>query len=727
MSDTRPPKKRKLPLAVSGESAVFEEGEERFVVTVRGDQWSVPSTLLRQTWEVATEVVEAYGSLVGVSTDELVGHVGNLSAQLTAIRNEFSIAKFRENAMADAKDFVLPEEVFTRDKAAYEAAGRSVEAMVSAMQRESSSGRFNQARCDAAFGHDVEHLRLSKIATEGVTIIPPESLVLQSIPEEPRKLQQHMPNVFLKHAWQVWRKGDGVMLQLSDLSVADRARLHFNAAHLTPKPDTAAGRFLGDCSNSESGQVLNTPEVKLRVIEDWGAIEHPTISGMTEEWYEYAEKEGIQLSACRLAKDDVKSAFPQMNVNPGSSYLLAIMVGCGWVLMYVTGLFGWLGFPMVFAVLSRALQRKLRKELQIPVSVYVDDVISLSREERAVSDQQYVQHTLESVFGEGRAVNFEKVVAPCQACEVIGWYVDLVHETFRPNDKGIRKLVFAFWIVASGKKYPLVVYQLLASLAERYAISLPGMSPFTYPLHAMVARFQGAEYYKKPPSSEALMSIEVWKVVSLLSLQKSPHMCRPLRKLCKRRASESFVQVYTDASPSGIGIIVYSESGQLLAYMGYQFPFQLVGSDHQNATEYFGYMMVVFFLEWVLGDCPGSREVRWINDNQSALSWAEENRCRSIGAQYAFLVITWQQFTSDFLVTQFSHQPGYTMGDADNLSRGKSHSLASGLEYIISDRRQRTLDALFNLIDPTIVRDLDAHPQAIQSVITLCRALLSPG
>ena len=39
-----------------------------------------------------------------------------------------------------------------------------------------------------------------------------------------------------------------------------------------------------DCTNSEAGNVLNTPDVKVKVLDRYGPIHHPTLSEMTSEW-----------------------------------------------------------------------------------------------------------------------------------------------------------------------------------------------------------------------------------------------------------------------------------------------------------------------------------------------------------------------------------------------------------------------------------------------------------
>ena len=75
-----------------------------------------------------------------------------------------------------------------------------------------------------------------------------------------------------------------------------------------------------------------------------------------------------------------------MNINPESVYLLAMAIGFGLMMVYIVGLFGWLGFPLAFGVWSRAFERLFARNLVIPVYVYVDDIIALSRKERADAD-----------------------------------------------------------------------------------------------------------------------------------------------------------------------------------------------------------------------------------------------------------------------------------------------------------------------------------------------------
>jgi hypothetical protein len=178
--------------------------------------------------------------------------------------------------------------------------------------------------------------------------------------------------------------------------------------------------------------------------------------------------------------------------------------------------------------------------------------------------------------------------------------------------------------------------------------------------------------------------------------------------------------LYTDASPTGIGIGLYVD-GQLLRYMSYVFPFGETVS--QNAREYLGYMMGYLFTVWVLGGSSGSHEVIWYNDNKAALAWAEDSKCNSPAAQYALMVVTWLQMSTTVLVTDFEHVKGILMGDIDGLSRGYAHSLDVRKDYILEPAQHQLLDELFMSLDLSIVRNLEDHHVAFSRVVSMTRML----
>jgi hypothetical protein len=382
--------------------------EDEFRIKIPGEKHEhlIPGSYVRSVELTVTDIVKAYANSMNVSANELSLSEMDLTQIFTDIRKEFSVECFREEVLADAAGFVIPEEMVTRDTKAYKEAGSSLEVLITRIQADKASDRYNVERCDAMFKDDPEYAKLSSLARDGVIIDPPEGLVLQSEPEAPRKLQKQLDLAYKKHAFKVWGKRNGLILQQSALSTADKEKLHYNPPHITAKPP-GGSRFLMDCSNSVSGNVLNTPEAKVKVIERYGAVQHPTIQMILTLWYAYAANNQVPLSSCRIFKDDFSGAFTQMNVEPASAFFLAMAIGGGLILVYFVGLFGWLGFPMAYAVFSRAFERKFQLELQIPVVLYVDDIIALSLADRTDSDQRHIDLECEKGIG-STAVSYDK-------------------------------------------------------------------------------------------------------------------------------------------------------------------------------------------------------------------------------------------------------------------------------------------------------------------------------
>ena len=129
------------------------------------------------------------------------------------------------------------------------------------------------------------------------------------------------------------------------------------------------------------------------------------------------------------------------------------------------GLFGWAGAPIVFGLLSRALERLLRRTIVYACFfLYVDDVIGLVLTESAVQAQQSVHVCIEDMFGSG-SLEKSKSKKPSSVQVVIGWQIDLVAESVRPSDRGIQKLTVAFFSFDCSERVSLHLCQVLASLA----------------------------------------------------------------------------------------------------------------------------------------------------------------------------------------------------------------------------------------------------------------------
>ena len=478
-----------------------------------------------------------------------------------------------------------------------------------------------------------------------------------------------------------------------------------------------------DCSNSESGQVLNTPEVKDAVIARYSKVVHPTLTLIFTRWYEFAGRNNVELKHCLGWKCDFKGAFAQLDIQPESCPLLSIDIGNELALIYHSGLYGWLGFPMAFGVLTRACERKANNYASEdtasgPVDVYVDDAMAISLAERARYEQQRYSADCEIAMGP-KAMNYGKEVAPTTRLEILGWLVDLIFETFQPSDKAARKLTFAFVIVAGNHHMCMNTYQMLASLADRYSHGILGMRPFVFPLHEMSRRFRDNEFIKRKPSSAAMMRIQMWKAVAALALQRDPRLVVPMRSLMAHNPDSTEVFVTTDASPTGLGVALYAPGDKpLLAWKGFVFPFAT--NEFQNAHEYLGLLMALCVVDWYRTryQRPMSR-VHWTNDNKAALTWAANNKCNSLASQIAFYGVAWKQLSAQLVLTGVQHIPGVTMGNIDSVSRQLLHTMPMDLEFPLTHVQLAMSTELLTLCNPTTTRDLMAHHDAFATVVRL--------
>jgi hypothetical protein len=157
--------------------------------------------------------------------------------------------------------------------------------------------------------------------------------------------------------------------------------------------------------------------------------------------------------------------------------------------------------------------------------------------------------------------------------------------------------------------------------------------------------------------------------------------------------------------------------------MAYQFPFNAQGPEFQCAREYFGFMFGFIFIEWVLGKTVCTRVAAWVNDNKAAITWAENSKCNSMAAQYAYMAVTWQQLFSKFRFIEVEHQKGVLMGDIDGLSRGFPHSLDINKKYVLNSAQCTSLDKLFSVLDPSVQNNLISHHEAFVAVVNLTREL----
>ena len=620
-----------------------------------------------------------------------------------------------------ANGFQIPRHAVTADLDELTQLG-SIEKLILHRQQQLYADRFNSERCREWLADDPEFNTLIDIATCGAVIDVPGDFVPTSSPESPRLLVQKLQHTFSLHAFGLWQSRQALLLPLA--AVSGDNWVHFSPLHWTPKPGKPEGRFICDLSNSESGYVVNDASVKSTTELRYGKVSLPDIHEIIDDIFVMAERSG-SLENVRLWKEDIVGAFNHFNFEPKSARYLAFQVEGNTVLILFTGVFGWQGSPAVWAVFSRALLRAARGRLHGLVVVYVDDFIGIADKNWASSDQARLQEILFGVFGPN-AVNLAKSVLPCQVCDVIGWTVDLIRRRVYPNEKGRRKLVAAFHNVSLDSNICQRTYEKLASLASRYSRAIIGARPFVQPLYRASNRRTPTR-----PCSETKACIIVWRALSLLLLEYPEKLAVPLVWLSSRRQRITFI-VTTDAGPLGLGIVIRLLDGRIIAFASLAFPFKrrhetvdsAMESKYQNCREFLGVVLAILCCHQL---CRYPINIKWVNDNASALSWADKNRSNSKSAQWAFLCFTWLQILGRVRLEEVEHIPGTEMGVVDDLSRFKPTPDLEKYDNW-SSKFPRLLTNLLSACDPSTKNQLNLLNMSaeIPRIINLVEGCLKP-
>jgi hypothetical protein len=442
---------------------------------------------LEEGFTRAISHLKVYAQMFGI--DDCSLQIGDLMTFYRSCETQFVRGNAEKAAKEAAEGFAWREEELDRD-------GRdllrlkSISDLVNERRVKNCKNRFNEERCREYFANVSNANVLMDLARVGAKLPVAGDFVSQVTPEKPRALQRKLGLNYSKQVKKLWDKGGVLVLREEHVSPFERSKLNFNPFHWTPKPGPPPepmGRLLGDLSNREVGQSINCAESKAMVEEVYGPMSYPSIEEIVSAWLDHAKVNGYELGECRMWKEDIRSAFGQFDFDPEETYKLAFQFAAGFIMIMMIGFFGWTGAPMVFANFSRALIEVLRSDAEVAgiIHIFCDDFMGFSHFSVARKDQLRARRLVEGVFGDGTAA-LEKAVDPCLKADIIGWSIDLTTEKIRPSDKGIRKLMFTFFMVdALATHWPLAVCQLLSSLTQRYSGALLGMRPFVSAFYEM--------------------------------------------------------------------------------------------------------------------------------------------------------------------------------------------------------------------------------------------------
>ena len=664
--------------------------------------------------------------------------ISQFARLLVDLGHEFRAEAVQERAEAEARAFTFPAPDLLRDSTSLNRLG-TVEAVISEIQDSAKMSGFNINRVRDHYSSDPHFDTLCEIALHGAIIDTDPSFLHVSQQDVHRPLVDKYPHAFSLHAHRLWSKGKAVIFQLSSLPLPILKQLSFCGVHLAFKPDDDLARFCIDPTNAPVGVLpLNSPAAKEASIQRYGKIHNPSIHDIYLDWIAYKNKHRHNWCQLYIYKEDVKSAFPQFSMSPSSALLLAAVMITGYVTILISGSFGWTGAPMVYAVIGCAMLRALHKIIQGPLHVYCDDFIGLGTFLSALSDQMLVIQQIINTFGPAENSWNASKSSFGQDLPILGWQTNLAINAVRPSDRGIRKLIHAFFDFHISDSLPLTKWQELASLAQRYAEGLLGLNNFIAPLNHMCSKCNNPRGRAKANSS-ARFVIEIWRSVAIRLWQD----CFAFRVSIEQFARYDMNNfsprvVVSDSSTPRVAAGYYHRSPsntlQLLAWSAFDFPFVYSPGIHdatnfQTQREYLGLLLslILSHIFIMVNDEHRDQPLTWVNDNTGALTWADNHRCSSASAQSTAMAVSWFQIQSNTHLHYVEQIAGTAMGDIDAESRRHEGHCSPSLTLDKYIHLQGILDAngLFHCCDPTSTRPTSKdHHHAFKSLHSRLSALL---
>jgi hypothetical protein len=380
-----------------------------------------------------------------------------------------------------------------------------------------------------------------------------------------------------------------------------------------------------------------------------------------------------------------------------------MMLSASVVIIFICGFFGYNGQPLVFNVFTRLINQALGDKINGGLFMYVDDLVGVSHMDEADKDQLMAQEFVVGLFGENALASDNTL--PTQAVDVIGWRIDLVEESIRPNDKGLRKLFFVlFALIDNEAKYwPLVHVQVLSSLFERYSLAIIGMRAFIAPINTLLSHKPDMHpNAQRKVSAAARFCVVMWRAVTLIMLVNPDARSVPISSVVQSEGASIDYRATTDAANS-IGLVVYNNLNEVVLVTSYKLPFSAVESKYQNAKEFMGLLLAVILIKIKLNPPKGTK-VALIGDNTAALSWIERDKAYSPSAHMAFIAYSWVVITTGLQIESVTHIAGASeqMHVIDALSRDKANELEDSPKFVVTSNDAK-LDDLFRRCDPTIV------------------------
>lgn len=586
-------------------------------------------------------------------------------------------------AVAWGGDYRFPPSILQRDLADFQTASNDIAVLAQHRRLASLPVSFSRDRVIATFGSfgtlhpslsSQDFFRLLRLADVGVDVPVPTRFVPISQPAPLRAKYTLVSSAVHRMLAKQAEAGSVVLLPLPLAQAIPGIHLH-NSQHWTTKKGKPQGRSIADMSNTPDPLSVcpvngfTAEERSLltsRCVDLYGPIRLPTIHDLMHLVLDMADRHGW---ACiTLWKMDLQGAFNLLWFNPHHVPLMAFPLTDELVVINLVGVFGWLGMPFAFNVLSRALLVVIAAAISGVAAMYVDDVMGCSTLSDVAEDMSAAHSAITGLAGD-YSVAPDKIEQG-RVLEFIGWVVDLDTRTVTASRRLLLKMLHALFCFHIDDRVSQLHMQRIASLAMRLSMLCMYMRPFTRHLFIESAQFQHNPNARHRLSQAAKSEVWMWRAFVLIL--QAPGI-RLYKNISSFRPDAPMFELHYDASLTQIAVGLYTCPGEhrvLRCFAAPLLPFPVsTDSSRQNTFEY-----LAVALGLLLATRLNIRDASYTpyGDSVSSLAWAESGRVASSLATRANLAVATISVHLNVDVMNTVHVPGTLNTVYDGLSRGKT-------------------------------------------------------
>ena len=416
---------------------------------------------------------------------------------------------------------------------------------------------------------------------------------------------------------------------------------HLSEIHHIGKPYFDLGRLLFDYTNLEGATPINSPLLKPKLIEKFGALRMPTLASL------YVMAEEMQLifpkDIINLRKSDVARAFQRMIWSTRASLLMAVLLSSDHVLVPTSMGFGSSAGPYGYGPITRFFEfmhKRIVRNLciQHPLTksyidtlgiIYCDDSLDVGPKSLLEVVGAQSSHVVRVTLGDDAVNDFKDKITTKDT--TLGVLSDFETKMAAPGWRAYLKLVYVFFkllplSVLPTTKVSLRLLQALGQLSLRYAVYIPVVRSTASSFFAAIRSGRGTH---RCLSQRQIDDIFLWRSVLVSAVTHSKllqtsfsaviSLSKEYRHLAYIRANGV---AYSDASGREVtseSVIIREAIGVYVPGRGYLFWEWPLDTVPIACIELLASIIAYLLTNYLL---PNVTHCHLYIDNQNAISWS---------------------------------------------------------------------------------------------------------